>query len=118
MKKDALYGPPKEIFQEKYEKEEKIKKKNKKAESDDDSDDEDDLYAAFGSDEDKEDANAYHQSRLRRYEVQKMRYYYAIVHCNNSKTACALYDEYNGFEFENSNLRLMMSLVPNDVEFN
>lgn len=46
-----------------------------------------------------------------------MRYYYAIVHCNNSKTACALYDEYNGFEFENSNLRLMMSIVPPEVEF-
>lgn len=61
--------------------------------------------------------NAYNQSKLRKYEVQKMRYYYAIVHCDSGKTACHLYDEYNGFEFENSNLKLTMSLVPNEVEF-
>lgn len=46
-----------------------------------------------------------------------MRYYYAVVYCNNARTACHLYDEYNGYEFENSNLRLLMSLVPDDVEF-
>lgn len=33
-----------------------------------------------------------------------MKYYYAIVHCDSSKTALSLYDEYNGYEFENSNI--------------
>lgn len=28
-----------------------------------------------------------------------------------------LYDEYNGFEFENTNLRLIMSFVPDELEF-
>ena len=46
-----------------------------------------------------------------------MKYYYAIVHCDSSKTALSLYDEYNGYEFENSNIQLLMSLVPNDIVF-
>jgi hypothetical protein len=46
-----------------------------------------------------------------------MKYYYAIVHCNNKQTALHLYDEYNGYEFENTNLRLHMSFVPDDVVF-
>ena len=28
-----------------------------------------------------------------------------------------LYDEFNGYEFENSNIRLQMSLVPSDMKF-
>lgn len=46
-----------------------------------------------------------------------MKYYYAIVYCDSSKTAKFLYDEYNGFEFENSNIRLNMSFVPDDIKF-
>ena len=46
-----------------------------------------------------------------------MKYYYAIVHCNNKKTALFLYDEYNGYEFENTNIRLNMSFVPDDIIF-
>jgi len=46
-----------------------------------------------------------------------MKYYYAIVHCNNSNTAKFLYDEYNGFEFENSNILLNMSFVPDEIKF-
>jgi hypothetical protein len=46
-----------------------------------------------------------------------MKYYYAVVHCNNSKTAISLYDEYNGFEFENSNILLNMSFIPDDMHF-
>lgn len=46
-----------------------------------------------------------------------MKYYYAVVHCNNASTATFLYDEYNGFEFENTNIRLNMSLIPEDIKF-
>lgn len=46
-----------------------------------------------------------------------MKYYYAIVTCNSKQTAIYLYDEYNGFEFENTNLKLHMSFVPDDMVF-
>lgn len=46
-----------------------------------------------------------------------MKYYYAIIHCNNKKSAITLYDEYQGFEFENTNIQLNISFVPDDIVF-
>lgn len=54
---------------------------------------------------------------LRKYEVNKMKYYYAVVECDRRKTANKIYGEYNGFELELTNLRLTLSLVPDDMEF-
>lgn len=60
---------------------------------------------------------AYNTAKLRQYEINKMKYYYAIIYCNSPKTANFLYDEYNGFEFENSNILLNLSIVPDDIKF-
>ena len=46
-----------------------------------------------------------------------MKYYYAIVCCNTQNTAYSLIDEFNGFEFENTNIKLNMSFVPDEVRF-
>ena len=46
-----------------------------------------------------------------------MKYYYAVVYCNTPTTAKFLYDEYNGFEFENSNILLNMSFIPDEIKF-
>ena len=75
------------------------------------------MYAAFEDEDLNENTNAYHQNKLRKYEVNKMRYYYAIIHCDSGATACHLYDEFNGIEFENSNIQLNLSLVPDEVKF-
>ena len=114
MKKDSLYGPPKEIYDEgNYQKKQRhLKKKAKEAESEDS----DDLIEEYMNDQ-GEDTAAYNQMALRRYEIQKLKYFYAIVHCNNSKTALHLYDEYNGLLIENTNIRLRMAIVPNETEF-
>lgn len=41
---------------------------------------------------------------LRKYELEKMKYFYAVIHCNSKRSAETLYDEYQGFEFENTNI--------------
>ena len=46
-----------------------------------------------------------------------MKYYYAIVSCNSQQTAFSLIDEFNGFEFENTNIKLNMSFVPDHIKF-
>jgi len=107
MKKDALYGPPKEIFAE--------KKKKKWVKKRDDSDVEiessDDEYRL---DEHDEGAK---MAQLRKYEVNKMKYYYAVVFCNSKQTASDIIDEYNGMEFELTNIRLTLSCIDDDLEF-
>ena len=63
------------------------------------------------------DKRGYNSQQLRKYEFQKMRYYYAVIHCNTKKTAIKLYDEYNNYEFELSNIRLQLSFVADDLVF-
>jgi hypothetical protein len=55
-------------------------------------------------------------ARLRKYEVNKMKYYFAFVTCSKRKVAAKIHDEFNGFELELTNLRLNLSLVPDDLE--
>ena len=51
-------------------------------------------------------------ARLRKYEVNKMKYYFAFVTCSKRK----ILDEFNNFELELTNLRLNLSIVPDDLE--
>ena len=96
MKKDTLYGPPKELFETK----EEAKQKKKRVKEDD-----------------EENAEALDQKALRRYEIDKMKYFYAVVYFNSADTAERIYNEYNDYEFEMSNIRLNLSFVPDDLKF-
>jgi hypothetical protein len=96
MKKDTLYGPPKELFDAEPK---KTKKKSKKG------------------DELSDEGEAFDQEELRRYEINKMKYFYAVIHCNTEETARKLYDEYNDYEFELSNIRLNLSFIADDLVF-
>lgn len=44
-----------------------------------------------------------------------MKYYFAFITCNKRKVAAKIIDEFNGFELELTNLRLNLSIVPDDM---
>jgi len=106
MKNDLLYGPPKEMF-----KESKKKNKRRKKTAEDREFESDDEYRL------NEHADGENMAQLRKYEVNKMKYFYGVVHCNSKKTAAKIYEEYNGFELELTNLRLTLAFIPDDLEF-
>jgi len=56
-------------------------------------------------------------AQLRKYEVNKMKYFYGVVHCNNKKTAAKIYKDYQGFEFELTNIRLNLSFIDDALTF-
>ena len=105
MKNDALYGPPKEMFKNKRT-ELEVKKIEEKREYESDGD--------FKLDENDDGNNL---AQLRKYEVNKMKYYYAIVYCSSKKTAKRIYKEYNNYELELTNLRLNLSFVDDSLTF-
>ena len=56
--------------------------------------------------------NEVDQRRLQLYERSRLRYYYAVVECQDVRTAAHLYAECDGIEFLRSACKLDMRFVP------
>lgn len=104
MQREEVEGPPKELF--------RSKKKSGKEAGDSDSDmDVHDLYEE--GDADKEvDSRA-----LRRYQLERLRYYYAIVYCNGVNAAQAIYSNCDGTEYESTANIFDLRYVPDGMDF-
>lgn len=61
--------------------------------------------------------NDYDEVALRRYELSKLRYYFAVVECDDPDTASVLYQQLDSIELENSSMVFDMRLIPDDVSF-
>lgn len=105
MKKDSLYGPPKEIFQSKKSNNE-LKKLDEERE-----------YMSDNEFQLGENDDGKNLALLRKYEINKMKYFYAIVYCNSTKTAKRIFKEYNGYELELTNIKLNLSFVDDSLAF-
>lgn len=68
-------------------------------------------------DDDEIEGEGFNQTKLRKYEKSKMKYFYAVIHCNSKKTAKQIFNEYNDYEFELSNIRLNLSFIADSLEF-
>lgn len=54
---------------------------------------------------------------LRKYQLQRLRYYYAVVKCDSVATARNIYDNCDGTEFETTANFFDLRYVPDDMEF-
>ncbi|KAH9065970.1 hypothetical protein EDB87DRAFT_1554816 [Lactarius vividus] len=63
------------------------------------------------------DSGEYDEDALRKYQLERLRYYYAIVECDTVQLATHLYSELQGAELERSANVLDLSFVPDDMTF-
>ncbi|ODQ53965.1 hypothetical protein SAICODRAFT_6746 [Saitoella complicata NRRL Y-17804] len=100
LAKEDMEGPPKDIFGG--------------AESGSDDDDEEITEETIIKEDKGED---FDMDKLRKYQLERLRYYYAIVTCDSTITAKYIYDAIDGAEYENSANFFDLRFVPDDVTF-
>ncbi len=126
MRREELEGPPKEIFKHRA--------------ADEEGEDEEDLGsggdsaddAGSGSDEGDDeiddeqvkkdllqegDDQDFDSEALRSYQLDRLRYYYAVMTCSDKRTAEAVYEATDGKEFQSSSNFIDLRFVPDDVAF-
>lgn len=63
------------------------------------------------------DGNDYDEDALRKYQLERLRYYYAIITCDTVDAAARIYAELEGAELERSANVFDLSFVPDDMTF-
>lgn len=101
MDEEAKFGPPKWIF--------KGSNSKKGQDINEDTSDEDNA---------PNDSNAFDPAALRKYQLERLRYYYAIISLDSEKTASHIYRECDGIEYGSSSIILDLRFIPKDIKFN
>ncbi|XP_064384218.1 ESF1 homolog isoform X2 [Halichondria panicea] len=57
------------------------------------------------------------QESLRRYQLDRLRYYYGVIECESVHTAEAIYEQCDGLEYEHSGGQLDLRFIPDDMCF-
>ncbi|KAF5355710.1 hypothetical protein D9756_003720 [Leucocoprinus leucothites] len=96
MEREEREGPPVDIFRRKQKESKEINEKT--------------IYEVG-------DENEYDEDALRRYQLERLRYYYAIVECDTTEAASHIYNQLEGTELERSANVFDLSFVPEDMIF-
>ncbi|RAL61121.1 hypothetical protein DID88_010460 [Monilinia fructigena] len=113
MEREELEGPPKEIFAKKEEEEEE-----EEEDSEDEEIDDEELEEKIKKDLQKgDDGNEFDSAALRQYQLERLRYFYAVVVCSDEKTAENIYQKCDGTEYLSSANFFDLRFIPDGTEF-
>lgn len=118
MQREELEGPPKEIF-----KKGKADHHSGESEGDDEVSEDESDHAEDSDEEAKQDLlkegneEDFDSDALRTYQLDRLRYYYAVMVCSDKNTAQKIYEATDGSEYLSSSNFLDLRFVPDEITF-
>ncbi|KAE8270623.1 hypothetical protein A4X09_0g1728 [Tilletia walkeri] len=124
MKKEDVEGPPRDIFKnadEQASSSSSRKKKNKRrkrkgGDGDDDEDDEEEEITAKTIVQ-VDEGGDFDEEALRKYQLERLRYYYAVAEFDSVDSASHVYNEIDGTEMERSANVFDLRFIPDEMDF-
>ncbi|RBR12768.1 uncharacterized protein FIESC28_08470 [Fusarium coffeatum] len=107
MQQEEVEGPPKALFKG---------TKDSDDDSEDSEDESEDERIKKGLLQEGDDQD-FDSDALRSYQLDRLRYYYAVMVCSSPEVAQKLYESVDGREYQSSSNFLDLRFVPDDVTF-
>ncbi|RDL39915.1 putative Pre-rRNA-processing protein esf1 [Venustampulla echinocandica] len=119
MEREELDGPPREIFTSNQADQESLDEDSEDSEDDDqEGEDDEELEEKIKKDLQKADeGQEFNSAALRQYQLERLRYYYAVVICSDHDTAQKIYESTDGTEYLSSANFFDLRFIPDGVEF-
>lgn len=120
MQREEIEGPLREFFQDNDGSKDQDEDEDGEEEDDGEEEEEEEITnIAEAAKELYEEGEGidYSSKSLRKYQLQRLRYFYAVVRCDSMETAKNIYDSCDGTEYESTSNIFDLRYVPEDMEF-
>ena len=116
MEREEMEGPPKEIFGQNGSGplEQDVLNFAGEDDEEDDADEDEKIKKSILKQDSGQEFNS---AKLRRYQLERLRYYYAVLECSSNSTAQAIYDAVDGTEYLTTANCFDLRYIPDDVDF-
>ncbi|KAF2771420.1 hypothetical protein EJ03DRAFT_308744 [Teratosphaeria nubilosa] len=108
LEREELEGPPREIF---------ASSSSQHDDEEDSDEDEDERIKKQLLQDQANEGDEFDAAKLRQYQLERLRYYYAVIECDSQSTAKTLYDSMDGREYLSTSNFFDLRFIPDKVSF-